>query len=318
MKCKLCKKNEADQTGSHITSAFLLTSQIGKRGQEKGFLLTTNPDQNYSINQGDIGIKEDYIFCRDCEKRLGIVEGIYATEITQKIEQKKFEQNFNKTTFENGNYKLESKKITSIAFQLLMQSNIWRASISELELYAHFKLSEELEDRMRNNLDLFLPNVIKHKILQTEKEWIKMTENCKDFFDIIPIAIIKAENIENKDLTYEFFDNISKQPYHIILNEYFIFIFGTSLDWNDDFFDLKEEFDLNEIIINGFDHPTLGVIQNEKYFDTINKIQALAVKERIHQIEKQSIAELLRNGIKITQESLKEMIIKKAKEITPN
>lgn len=88
MTCRLCRKKQADQTGSHITSAFLLTSQIGKRGEERGFLITINPNQDYSQNQGDKGIKEDYIFCRDCEKRLGIIESISATEITQKMEEK--------------------------------------------------------------------------------------------------------------------------------------------------------------------------------------------------------------------------------------
>lgn len=50
MTCRLCERKEADQTGSHITSAFLLASQIGKRGQEKGFLLTTDPSQDYTKN----------------------------------------------------------------------------------------------------------------------------------------------------------------------------------------------------------------------------------------------------------------------------
>ena len=90
MKCKLCKNRVADQTGSHITSAFLLSSQIGKRGEERGCLITTNPEQDYSKNKGDKGIKEDNIFCRDCEKRLGVIKSLYAIEITQKIEEKQF------------------------------------------------------------------------------------------------------------------------------------------------------------------------------------------------------------------------------------
>jgi hypothetical protein len=315
MKCKLCKINDADQTGSHITSAFLLTTQIGKRGEERGYLITTNPDQDYSENKGDALIKEDFLFCRNCERRLGIIENIYATEITQKIEQTPFEQNFVKTSFKNGHYKLECKRISSIAFQLLIQSNIWRASVSEQQLYSHFKLNAELEERMRFNLDLFLPTVIDFKLAQTEKEWTKTIDTCKDLFVVIPIAIIKAENIENKEMTYEFFDNVSKKPFHIILNEYFILLFDNELTWVDNFFDLREEFELKEIVNRQVSDAIIAIVSNERYFKTIDKIKDLALEQRLRQIEKQSIAELYRHGIPITPETLRQMIVKKVNEI---
>lgn len=315
MKCKLCNDKEADQTGSHITSAFLLASQIGKRGEERGFLITTNPDQDYSQNQGDTGIKEDFLFCRDCEKRLGIIESIFASEITQKIELKQFESNFDKSDLENEKHKLICKRVHPIAFQLLILSNIWRASISEQILYRHFNLSEDLEERIRFNLDLFLPTVINFKLALSEKEWTKMIEDCKALFDIIPLAIFKAENIENKEMTYEFFDNLSKSPFHIILNEYIILIFDKSLNWKDDFFDLRSEIDLTQIVNDSADKSIICVISNERYFKTLNKIKDLAVQQRIREIEKQSVDELYRHGIPITTETVKQMIIKKVNEI---
>lgn len=315
MKCNLCKIKDADQTGSHITSAFLLTSQIGKRGEERGFLITINPDQDYSENQGDKGIKEDFIFCRNCEKRLGIVESIYATEITQKIEQKQFENNFEKVVFENGYYKLDCKKVHPIAFQLLLQSNIWRASISEQPLYGHFKLSENLQERIRFNLDLFLPTIIDFKVAQTEKEWTKSIEKCKELFDIIPLAILKAENIENKEMTYEYFDKVSKAPYQAVLNEYLIYIFDNTLNWIDDFFNFKNEIDLNSILNDNLEKSTICIISNERYFQTIEKIQSLTVAQRLQQIEKQSIEELYRYGIPITTETVRQMIVKRVSEI---
>lgn len=315
MKCKLCRNKDADQTGSHITSAFLLSSQIGKRGEERGFLITTNPEQDYSQNQSDKGIKEDNIFCRDCEKRLGVIESLYATEITHKIEKKQFEQNFDKTEFDNEFYKLHSKKLNPIVFQLLIQSNVWRASISTQPVYNHFRLDDDLEEQIRFNLDLFLPTVIDFKISQSTKEWIVSIEDCQSLFDFIPIIAIKAENIENKEMTYEFFDNVSKSPYHIILNEYYILVFNDNEDWSDNFFDLKEDFNKETIINNKYSEPIIGVITNERYFQTINKIKDLAVKQRLLKIEKQSIEELYRHGIPITPETVKQMVIRKVKEI---
>jgi hypothetical protein len=315
MICNLCKKKEADQTGSHITSAFLLTSQIGKRGEERDFLITSNPNQDYTQNQGGVGIKEDFLFCRACEKRLGIIEGNYASEITQKIEQKQFENNFDKTVLDNSKYKLRCKRVHPISFQLLLLSNIWRASISEQPLYKYFKLTRELEERIRFNLDLFLPEVVDFKIAQSEKDWTKMIEGCKEFFDNIPLAIFKAENIENKEMTYEFFDNVCRSPYHIILNEYLILLFNNSLDWTDDFFDIRIETDLAAIINDNVDKSIICVISNERYFQTLNKIKDLAVKQRLKEITKQLIAELYRKGIPITSETVKQMIIKKVNEI---
>lgn len=90
-----------------------------------------------------MGIKEVFLFCRACEKRLGIIESIYAKEITRKIEQKQLESNFDKTDLESGKNKLNCKRVHPITFQLLLLSNIWRASLSKQPLYSHFKLTQE-------------------------------------------------------------------------------------------------------------------------------------------------------------------------------
>lgn len=315
MICKLCKIKEANQTGSHITSAFLLTTQIGKRGKEKAHLITSNPNQDYSQNEGDTGIKEDNLFCRDCEKRFGIVESIFSTEIAQKIEQPQYEDNFNKTVFENGFYKLECQRIHPIVFQLLMQANIWRASISDLELDASFELTEELQERIRFNLDLFLPIVIEHKIAQSDKEWIKMINNCNNLFDVMPMAIIKSENIENKEMTYEYFDEADTTPYQVIINEYFILLFDSQLTWEDNFLELKGDFDLEQIVNDSNDKAIIAVITNERYFKTIDKIRALAVKQRLDQIRKQSKEELRQQNTPVTDENINRLTLKKVNEI---
>jgi hypothetical protein len=315
MLCKLCNKREADQTGSHITSAFLLASQIGARGEERGYLITTNPKEDYSENKGDKAVKEDYIFCRNCEKRLGIVESIYSSEITQKIEAKQFEQNFEQIQLRNGITKLICNRTNSIAFQLLIQSNIWRASLSSQQLYNHFKLEKETEERIRFNLDLFLPEIIDFKLAQNPREWMRTTDTCKDLFDALPFILLKAENLENKELTYEYFDNISKSPYHIVLNEYFILPFFGSLDWKDDFFDLKAEVDFDALINKEVTDPIIGILSNDRYFQTVEKIKSLAVNSRLHEIRMLSIQELFRHGIPVTPQTIRQMVIRKINEI---
>ena len=54
--------------------------------------------------------------------------------------------------------------------------------------------------------------------------------------------------IDNKEMTYDFFDNLSKEPYHSIINEYLIFVFADELVWKDNYFGMKAEFILDNII----------------------------------------------------------------------
>lgn len=307
MKCKLCNRNEADQTGSHITSAFLLTSQIGKRDNERGFLITTDPTQDYSKNKKAEDIKENNIFCRDCEKRLSFIENYYSTEITQKIEKENFKPNFEEIKTKNGYY-LKCKRIEPIAFHLLIYSNIWRASISTQLIYNHFKLSNDVESELQFLLDLFLPNTIDHKIQIGLNEWIKSVRDCKDFFTVFPYVIFKAENLENKEQTYEFFDNITHNPNHIILNEFVILSFFGKTEWSDDFFQLKDEVEMTDLINNGTETCKIGILPNDRFLKIIELIKNLAVEERLRKLEKICVLELAIHGIPINQENVKKLM----------
>lgn len=160
-----------------------------------------------------------------------------------------------------------------------------------------------------------MPAYIDNKIAQSEKEWIKMVEACKDLFDSVPLAIIKAEKITNKDETFEYFDKPSKNPYHIIINECVIYLFNGSLEWYDDFFELKDEFVLSDIINDMPDKAIISVISNERYQRITGKLRDLAVNQRIQEITKQCVSELTAKGIQITPDVLKQMVVKKVSEI---
>lgn len=312
MNCKLCNINEADQTGSHVTSAFLLTSQIGKRDFERGFLLTTDPTQDYTENKKADDIKEDNIFCRDCEKRLSFIENYYSTEITQKIENPNFKPNF-ETIKSKNSYYLQCKRIDPIAFHLLIYSNIWRASISTQPIYNHFKLSSVIESELQFLLDLFLPNTVDHKINIGLNNWVKDVRNCKDFFTVFPYIILKAENLENKDQTYEFFDNITHNPNHIILNEYIILSFFGKTEWVDDFFQLRDEIEITDLINDNTEICKVGVLPNDRFLKIIEMIRNLAVEDRLRKLEKVCVLELAIHGIPINQENVKKLMDIKVK-----
>lgn len=143
-----------------------------------------------------------------------------------------------------------------------------------------------------------------------------MVEACKDLFDSVPLAIVKAEKIENKNNTFEFFDETSKNPYHMIINEYVIYLFNHPLEWYDDFFELKDEFVLNDIINDMPDKAIITITSNQRFIQIIEKIRDLAVKQRLKETEEQCIKELISKGIPITPDVVKQMVVKKVNEVT--
>lgn len=314
MRCKLCNSNEADQTGSHVTSAFLLTSQIGKRGEERGFLITTDPNQDYSQNREADDLKEDYIFCRDCEKRLSFIENYYSTEITHKIEDERFSQNFEAVRTKHGIY-LECRRIEPIAFHLLIYSNIWRASISNQPIYNHFNLPAIVETELQFILDLFLPNTVNHKIQVDIAKWNKIVRDCKEYFKVFPYMILKAEKLDNKEETYEFFDNLTHNPNHIIMNEYVILPFFEDVEWLDDFFKLGNEIEIQDLLNDNSEHCKIGILSNERYLQIIELIRNLTIEQRLKKIEKNCILELAIHGIPINQETISNLMQTKVAKI---
>ncbi|OFX89772.1 MAG: hypothetical protein A2W99_03835 [Bacteroidetes bacterium GWF2_33_16] len=311
--CRLCKKNEANQTGSHITSAFLLASQIGKRGNEKSFLISTDPKQNYLEDRKDKDVKEDYILCSDCEKRLSFIENIFSAEITNKIEVEKYSQNYISVAAETGIY-LNCNKINPIAFHLFFYSVILRISISTQSLYNHFNLEAELEDELSFLLDLFLPVVINHKVAQSVDNWEKMVEYCQDLFSFFPYIVLKSRNQSNKTGNYQWYDNVSKEPYHLMLNEYIILPFFNSLVYEDDFFQLKDHISYVDFLNNSYDCVKLGILENELYESIIVDLQDQATSARLKEIRKEVIGNLIANNIPIdraTVDALVEMEVNK-------
>lgn len=104
--CALCRCHEADETGSHMAPNFIIHKAFafdgkGKRDHEISYLTHLNEDgqQSYygrgvspdaisadmghemtekEVNGNVNNLVYDHIFCRDCEKRFGVLETEYA------------------------------------------------------------------------------------------------------------------------------------------------------------------------------------------------------------------------------------------------
>ena len=139
--CLLCKRNKSDKKGSHFTPIGILKKVIGKRGAEHE--VTIDPFKGQvseyfgrdNLKNTDPTIRQsdnvaDYIFCTDCEKKLGIIEG----ECIDKLHS--FSENLLKGALQikktqAGNTFFRFKKTHKNIVTLFFYSVIWRQILND-------------------------------------------------------------------------------------------------------------------------------------------------------------------------------------------
>lgn len=318
--CKLCLKNEANQTGSHITSCFMVESQIGKRGQEQGFIIEPDSTQDYSKNVEADEIKEDYILCLGCEKRLSFLETYFSAEVTQKKEVTSFAQNFPvDTSNPRANY-MSCQQVNPSAFYLLLYSIIWRISISNKQIFSQFNLAPENEEKMRLLVDCLLPEYVEVKVSagrkfvinEKQRSWFQGLNACANLFDFLPMVLLKAHpNIDDTTRNIIFANNqIHLQPHHLIINEYIILLFfdRQNLDFKDDFFDLSKKYDLPFLINTDLSVPKIGLMEQGHWHEVRQMLIEMGKEQRRRHAGLACIEEFKKQRIIPTMEQLNDCV----------
>ena len=214
--CKLCLTNEATQTGSHIVSAFYIKPVIGQRGKEVSHAITSNPSQDYTEDEKDKFVKEDFFLCPDCEKRLSYVESYVSDEFSNKFRKENFAQNFKETPVRVRNRLtvVEALRVNTFAYQLFVYSVIWRASISSSSISEGFHLAPELELDLGALLNEAIPASSGYRrVLVEKREWFATLK--RDFAGrfIYPFVIVSPQSPEPFSTGFiSFFKELSR-PY---------------------------------------------------------------------------------------------------------
>lgn len=160
--CLLCKKPDPNKTGSHIIPNFLIQSSFAEgkskgRGNELIFRVSVTADflfgrtsqekienaigrppteEEIDKNTAEpIPYIKDYIFCKNCEDRLGVIESLYSNVISQV----------------KGHNSLEEVKIEKQLSHLFWLSVIWRISATDFGF--RFCSNTGIEEKMRMILD---------------------------------------------------------------------------------------------------------------------------------------------------------------------
>lgn len=177
-KCALCLVEEADKKNSHIIPKFLGKSLFHKLPYKHTIAITSDLK---SRKMQDIP-KEDHLLCSYCERRLSVIETIFARYIDQIHSYKA-----NKAVIDHivpQNY-LVCNQIYPTLFKLFFYSVIWRLSVTSLREFGTFKFESTVEEELR----IFI-----HRNLKTTKGDLLSGLEQIDGIPNYDLCLVKPEN----------------------------------------------------------------------------------------------------------------------------
>ena len=151
--CKLCLKREADKPNSHIIPKFL-AKRLFESTKPRYSIQIDRKGRNRKIQDTP---KENFILCKDCEKRLEYMETLISKEIFSINKYNNQKDRFKLVEYGNNKI-LECLNINPIAFKIFVFSLVWRASITSLPEFESFKLDDKTESDLRKLLNERLKN----------------------------------------------------------------------------------------------------------------------------------------------------------------
>jgi len=234
MKCSLCNRNEANQTGAHIFPAWMIASAFDEFGRSRGYEIiyairpfnfkvpyfgnSVQPEKiseqiGRDLTDSEIQEQENFmitnnLWCKDCEKRFKILEDYFLENVDRKI------VDFSKCN-DIGIYELE--KANPYLIRLFFYTLFFRASVSGL-------MSFRLHEKTLIKLRYFLNYYVKDDAISTIK--FIDTSTYKDQILKYPIRCFKLESDPTESKGWVFVSNKHSKPYCFIINDYIIQFYG--------------------------------------------------------------------------------------------
>jgi hypothetical protein len=226
--CAICLQREATQTGSHLLSAFMIESVVGKRGHEKGYLLDDEPDFDYRRNTGAAPVLEDYMFCTGCEQRMAYVEGYICSEYRDKLKNTRFEQNFSDSQVAGQPGLLrEAGRVHPHAFTLLLVSLLYRMSLSHKKLFAGFELTPPEQEQLRVILDAALPPYDNFKAKIKIAHYLRTLDNKAELFGGLYYIVATYDQLPDETMSFNLVHPGYRLPYNMMFGQLLVlFFFG--------------------------------------------------------------------------------------------
>ncbi|QNA46131.1 hypothetical protein [Lacibacter sediminis] len=223
--CKLCQQREANQTGSHIFSFFLIKDAINNAGSKRreneiSFELSTAsfassyfgseilPDHIKEVKGRELTEEEireqenpytkDNILCSECEKKLSTLETAVADKIFSKLRKIKLDQGLEYQVYEISE---------NLLLRVFVYSLAWRAAITG---FGEFRMDFEHQEVLREILNLTLD--------LSEDALLKKLQDNEDLVTSLPIRIAFFETTGTNDNAI--YCHWEKRPYSILINDF--------------------------------------------------------------------------------------------------
>lgn len=298
--CQLCLTNTATQTGSHLLSAFLIESMVGKRGQEKSHIINASANFDYRKDVGAEPIVEDYILCRGCEQRMAYLESYISREYRDKIKSKQFQQNFEVQFIPNTPYYISrALRVSSEAFLLFICTVIFRLSISSKPLFVDFKLRPHEQEKLRAIIHEALPDYVDFKVSIKNKEWLKVLRGQTDIFQGLHYVVATYSQLEDPTTSFVFAHPDYRFAYNFMFNQVLVLFFFEKPRNNEvilDFFGLTNGLVLEEIANNHDNNVKTLIVSEDKWREMLNVPKRLLVKQKIEGIFGEFISEFIQKN----------------------
>ena len=294
--CKLCLTNEATQTGSHIVSAFYIKPVVGGRGKEVSHAVTSDPSQDYTKDEGDSFVKEDFILCTDCEKRLSYVEAHVSEEFSNKFRKENFAQNFKETPIRARNRLtlVEPVRLNPFAYQIFVYSIVWRASISNSPISEGFSLASELEENIRHLLNEAIPPSSGYRgVLLDKRQWFStLAQDFAGRFEY-PFVVVSPQSPEPFGTGFiSFFKGLSK-PYSVIIGDSIIY-FDCHQEYTQDTFKILNRVNREAFYNQGGNPIRILIISDSFWAQTRKLFIRWIVRARAYNFYKSAEEKLIR------------------------
>jgi hypothetical protein len=221
-RCLLCCEKEATKTNSHIVPACLLVSMIGKRDKEYSISIKASEakiDEYYgraNLENQSTEIKkhhqaEDFYFCPECEKRLGLLEGKVCPMVTNQLRDPKYSSNFKIFTTQDGVSITELFKISPDDFSVFFLSVLWRQTLQHQVNYNETSALSETEMETIRRLV--------HSYLYEDDTYKKI---CDQFW----LIIMTSDLLEDASMNIVEVLHSNESPKMFLMNEFWVLLYS--------------------------------------------------------------------------------------------
>jgi hypothetical protein len=291
-KCKLCKKNELDNTGAHFITESLVRSAVSAdntigRDNEIMYSLSTESIGNIFIGRkiDETKVKElkgreltdqeieenknmlvDYnLVCRNCENKFNPIETYFITDILR-----------NKIEKQTEGKEVELFEFDSKVTLLFLIINLWRTSTSK-------KTKFKIDDGIEEDLRIVINSITQNKIV----EIIENLNYQEGILSNIKIATYYLEHYSGKKSANQISLTSETIPISLILNQiaflvFFEFTFKFKRPANlSDLTSKKDIIALTKFQPNKIKIRIINDLRRKKLFQSIGNYQIKTFKDQM-------------------------------------